>query len=187
MNITIIITVIGALAASVAAYYAYKTYNIQREAAKPIYDIGFPKGNSVVHENEVKMNKSKMGQQIHFRVINRSPYPVRLPWCSVRFPSIFKHPREKGSSKMTINSNLGEVVLWNYRGNKITHILNERPDGRSEVRGILAADLLSPNDPKDFWIRFKFPKKPDNWEVEVKIDVTGLKSVSQKLEFIGYQ
>jgi hypothetical protein len=185
MYATIIISAIGASAAGAAAYYAYKTYNIQREAAEPIYDIGFPEGNSVVHENVIEIDENEMGQRVHFRVINKSPYPVRLPWCSVRFPMIFKHPRESGSSEMTANSTLGEVVLWKEQEHIITHLVNDRPDGKAEVKGILVADLLPPNDPKDFWIRFKLPEKADKWKIEVNIDVTGARSVTQDLVLIG--
>lgn len=185
MHTTIIISAIGAIAAIFAVYYAYKTYCIHQEATEPIYDIGFPEGDSVVHQTKIDIDKNETGQRIHFRVINKSPYPVRLPWCSVRFPMVFKHPREAGSSDMTANSSLGEVVLFKDKEHLITHMVNDRPDGRAEVRGILAPDLLRPNDPKDFWIRFKLPGEADRWEIEINVDATGVRSVTQHLTLIG--
>ncbi len=184
---TIIISAIGAIAAMCAGYYAYKTYSIHREAAEPIYDIGFPEGNSVVHESKIYIDKNEMGQKVHFRVINKSQYPVRLPWCSVRFPMVFKHPREAGSSDMTANSSLGEVVLFKDKEHITTHVVNDRPDGTAEVGGILAADLLRPNDPKDFWIRFKLPDQVDRWEIVINVDATGVRSVTQHLMLTGRQ
>lgn len=180
----IIISAVGAIAATLAACYAYKTFNIHREAAQPMYDIGFPEGKSVVTKNTITIDDNEMGQQVHFRVINKSKYPVALPWCSVRFPTVFKHPREAESSDMTINSTLGEVVI-NRGSQPSTHFVEDRSDGTSEARGILAAHLLRPNDPKDFWIRFKFPPKPDTWEIVINIDVIGVRSVSQTLTLIG--
>ncbi len=180
----IIISTVGAIAATWAGCYAYKTYNIHREAAQLIYDIGFPEGNSVVTESTIVIDESEMGQQVHFRVINKSKYPVALPWCSVRFPTVFKHPSEAGSSDMTINSSLGEVDI--YRGLQPgTHLVEDRSDGTSEARGILAAHLLRPNDPKDFWIRFKLPRQPNTWEIVINVDVTGVRSVTQPLTLIG--
>jgi len=185
MYITIIISAVGAIAAICAGYYAYKTYNIHREAAQPMYEIGFPEGNSVVTESAIVIDESEMGQKVHFRVINKSKYPVPLPWCSVRFPTVFKHSREAGSLDMTANSSLGEVDLYRGLQPGITHFVEDRSDGTSEARGILAAHLLRPNDPKDFWIRFKLPHQPNKWEIVINVDVTGVRSVTQPLTLLG--
>ena len=181
----IIISTVGAIAATWAGCYAYKTYNIHREAAQPIYEIGFPEGDSVLNKRTIVIDESEMGQQVHFRVINKSKYPVPLPWCSVRFPTVFKHPRKEGSLDMTANSSLGEVNLHKGLQPGISHLVEDRSDGTSEARGILAAHLLRPNDPKDFWIRFKLPSQPDTWKIVINVDVTGVRSVTQPLTLIG--
>ena len=183
--ILIIISAFGAFVAFIAAYYARMAYLARREAIEPNYEIGFPEGNSVVKKKVVDIESDRMGQRVHFRVINRSRYPVKLPWCVVRFPTIFKHPAEDDPNSLTNNTTLGKVAFAVSDKGPILRISEDQPDVYTKIQGIISIDLFSPNDYEDFWVRFKLPDKPGEWPIEVRIDAVGTQSVTQQLILAG--
>jgi len=61
------------MTAEVAGHYTYKTCSPHRETVAPIYHIGFPEGNRVIHEKVIEIDENENGQRVHFGVINKLP------------------------------------------------------------------------------------------------------------------
>jgi len=189
--IEVIIT-FGAIAAGISAILAvvHLCKTIRRE--KPNIEIGFAPGDQIVDQITTKPSPEisfgrEVGQRIYFRVHNHAKFPIKTPIVSVRFPQSLKHikfvDKPDGSREFFEGSYAVNSDLWGL-GKGSTDIKKNLPNSMWEISSI-ATYLLGSEDRVEFFIRFLIPNEPMDYNLTIRLDGEGTKSITRQLKLIA--